>query len=139
MDIHEVKTQFKGGMTFVSNSGGQSITMDAGEDVGGNNAGFRPKPLLLSALTGCTGMDVVSLLRKMRVEFTDFDLSAKAELGDEHPKTYQTIHLIYQVRIESDSDKKKFEKAVNLSMERYCGVHAMLAKAAKIDWEINYL
>ncbi|MEX1188492.1 MAG: OsmC family protein [Bacteroidia bacterium] len=138
MSLHEVKTSFKGGMAFESSYENQTVRMDAGEDVGGQDSGFRPKPMLLAALSGCTGMDVVSLLHKMRVEFSEFDIKIDAELGEEHPKQYQKIHIIYQVKL-NDEDQAKFEKAVNLSQERYCGVSAMLAKVAELSWEIKYL
>jgi len=138
MTIHEVKTAFAGGMAFEAKHENQLLRMDAGIDVGGEDSGFRPKPMLLAALAGCTGMDVVSLLRKMRVEFEDFNISTNAELGDEHPKQYQKIHIIYEVKVQ-EADQAKFEKAVTLSQERYCGVSAMLSKVAELSWEIKYL
>ncbi len=138
MTVHEVNTDFAGGMAFEAKHENQMLRMDAGADVGGKDSGFRPKPMLLAALAGCTGMDVVSLLQKMRVEFEQFNISTNAELGDEHPKQYQKIHIIYEVKVK-EADQAKFEKAVTLSQERYCGVSAMLSKVAPITWEIKYL
>ena len=83
-------------------------------------------------------MDVVSLLQKMRVNFSDFEMKVKAELGEEHPKQYQSIELEYLVKV-SIEDRPKFEKAVNLSQEKYCGVSAMLAKVAPIKFVITWL
>jgi putative redox protein len=138
MTMHEVKTRFAGGMAFEAEKDGQIVRMDAAENEGGMNTGFRPKPLLLASLTGCTGMDVVSLLEKMRVQFSDFEMKIKAELGDEHPKQYESIELEYVVKVAED-DKPKFEKAVKLSQEKYCGVSAMLAKVAPIKVVITWL
>ncbi len=138
MTMHEVKTRFAGGMAFEAEKDGQIVRMDAAENEGGMNTGFRPKPLLLASLTGCTGMDVVSLLQKMRVNFSDFEMKVKAELGEEHPKQYQSIELEYLVKV-SIEDRPKFEKAVNLSQEKYCGVSAMLAKVAPIKVVITWL
>lgn len=116
---------------------GHEIVLDADEQFGGNNLGPRPKPLLLISLVGCTGMDVVSLLRKMRVPFEDLKVTVKPHLTDEHPRYYDTIHLIYDVW-GKDLDKAKVEKAVTYSQDRYCGVTAMLQAKAKITFEINY-
>jgi putative redox protein len=138
MTVHELSTRYAGGMAFEAEKDGQVVRMDAAEEVGGQNTGFRPKPLLLASLTGCTGMDVVSLLQKMRVNFSDFEMKVKAELGEEHPKQYQSIELEYLVKV-SIEDRPKFEKAVNLSQEKYCGVSAMLAKVALIKFVITWL
>jgi putative redox protein len=138
MTIHEVNTRYAGGMAFEAEKDGQVVRMDAAEDVGGQNTGFRPKPLLLASLSGCTGMDIVSLLEKMRVSFSDFEMNVQAELGDEHPKQYQSIELEYKVKI-AEGDRPKFEKAVHLSQDKYCGVSAMLAKVAPIRFKITWL
>lgn len=138
MTTHEVKTRFAGEMAFEASSEGQVIRMDADEAVGGHNSGFRPKPMLLASLSGCTGMDVVSLLRKMRVNFSDLEISVKAELGEEHPKQYQSFEVDYVVKVD-EADREKFEKAVRLSQEKYCGVSAMLSKVAPLTYSITWL
>lgn len=102
------------------------------------STGVRPKALILSSLAGCTAIDVVDLLRKMRVEFTDFKIEVDGELTEEHPKTYHTIHLTYFIKV-SEEDKSKMEKAVNLSQEKYCGVSAMVKKFANLKVKIEYL
>ena len=107
-----------------------AIIIDAGKDMSFDQ-GSRPKELVLMGLIGCTGMDVVSLLTKMRVPFKDFSVSAEAELTTEHPKIFSKIHIIYTI-IGDNIDKAKVEKAITLSQERYCGVTVMLEKSSKI-------
>ena len=122
-------------MAFEAEVNGFKIMIDAEERVGGKNRGPRPKPLTLVSLAGCTGMDVISILTKMRVKPDYFNVEVSGELTDEHPKYYHTIKLRYIFRGEN-LPMDKLEKAVNLSQERYCGVTAMLQKAAKIIHEI---
>ena len=122
-------------MAFEVEVNGFNITIDADEAVGGKNSGPRPKPFLLVSLGGCTGMDVVSILKKMRVEFDSVNVEISGELTEEHPKYYHKIHIKY-VFGGKDLPMAKLEKAVNLSQERYCGVSVMLEKAAKITSEI---
>ena len=115
---------------------GNKIVMDAAESVGGKNRGPRPKPLTLASLGGCTGMDVVSILNKMRVAFEQFYISIEAEQTDEHPKYYKKIHIVYSFK-GKNLPMGKLEKAVNLSQEKYCGVTEMLRKAAELSYEIK--
>ena len=125
-------------MTFETTIGDHTIILDADPKVGGNNKGPRPKPLLLASLAGCTGMDVVSLLGKMRVEFKDLEVKVNGELTSEHPRYYHKIHITYILK-GVDLDHSKIEKAVTLSQEKYCGVSAMLEKAATITYEIQLI
>ena len=127
-----------GGMAFETQIGKHKVVVDADPDFGGNEKGPLPKPLVLNALTGCTGMDVVSLLNKMRVEFADFSIKIDAELTEEHPKYYNKIHLTYSIKA-NEADRAKVEKAVNYSQERYCGVSFMLSKAAELTYDIELL
>ena len=122
-------------MAFETEVNGFKLVIDAEERVGGKNRGPRPKPLTLVSLAGCTAMDVISILTKMRVKPDYFNVEVSGELTDEHPKYYHTIHLRYIFR-GKDLPMEKLEKAVNLSQDRYCGVTAMLQKAAKIIHEI---
>ncbi|MFO8235130.1 MAG: OsmC family protein [Bacteroidales bacterium] len=108
-------------MSFEGDVNGHKIVIDAGSHAGGENKGPRPKPMMLLALAGCTAMDVVSILRKMRVELEDFDVEVQADQTTEHPKHYNKMHVIYYFK-GKDLPKDKIEKAVNLSEERYCGV-----------------
>ncbi len=129
-------TKHTGGMAFETQFENHKVVVDADPQFGGEDKGPKPKPLLLNALTGCTGMDVVSLLKKMRVEFTDFEIKIDTEMTEEHPKYYNKIHLTYAIKAD-EKDKAKVEKAVNYSQERYCGVSLMLSKAAELTYEID--
>lgn len=135
---HITETTFLEGMKFSTTINGHQIIIDADIEVGGINAGPRPKPLMLSSLAGCTGMDVVSLLKKMHVNFSHFTIEVKGDLRDEHPKIYTQIYLTYNIKVEP-TDKEKVEKAVKLSEERYCGVSAMLRMICPIEVKVNFL
>ena len=133
-----IETRWAGGMAFETYLDDHKLLADAHANFGGEDRGPRPKPLLLFSLAGCTGMDVVSLLKKMRVDFEGFKIQVTGELTDEHPKYYHKIHLTYQFK-GKDIDNSKVEKAVNLSQDKYCGVSFMLKKSAEITWEIKYI
>ena len=134
--IEKLVTKHSSGMSFETVIAGHKITMDADPSFGGNNMGPKPKPLLLQALCGCTGMDVVSLLNKMRVEYEDFSIEVEGELTEEHPRYYHKIHLTYVLKTKAEYHEK-VEKAVNLSQERYCGISYMLSKSSVITHEIR--
>jgi putative redox protein len=123
-------------MEFTAEINGHSITMDADISNGGGDAGPRPKILLLAGLGGCTGMDVVSILAKMQVVPEKFWMEISAEMSDEHPKIYNSIHLTYCFQ-GNNLPKEKLEKAVALSKEKYCAVSAMLSKSAEVQVEIR--
>ncbi len=125
-------------MSFNVEVDGHKFMIDATEDVGGKDRGPRPKPLTLASLGGCTGMDVISILRKMRVEPDYFNVSVSAEMTDEHPKYYNKIHILYVFK-GKELPMDKLEKAITLSQDRYCGVTTMLNKAAEITHEIKIL
>lgn len=131
----EGKVIWNDGMSFTGKLDGFDIVIDADEKVGGKNLGPRPKGLTLLSLAGCTGMDVISILKKMRVEVDSFEVSTKAELTEEHPKKFRTITIIYDVK-GKDVPADKVKKAVSLSEERYCGVSATLKPAVEINNKI---
>ena len=122
-------------MAFETEINGHKLIIDADEPVGGKDRGPRPKPLTLVSLGGCTGMDVVSILNKMRVNFESCRVSVEAEQSDEHPKYYKKIHLTYIFK-GKDLPMAKLDKAVNLSQDRYCGVSAMLRNSAELTYKI---
>lgn len=136
MEKHEVKINWLKKMAFKADIMGQEIIMDAGEQVGGEDRGPRPKPLLLTSLAGCTGMDVVSILKKMKVEIDDFNVIVEGDLTEEHPKTYSKMHVIYEFT-GKDLPLEKLKKAVRLSEEKYCGVSALFKKAINVTTEIR--
>lgn len=137
----KVNTQLKwlGDMGFEAHIDGHKILLDADEKVGGKNMGPRPKKLLLVALGGCTSMDVVSILKKMRVEIANFSVDVESfQTEDEHPFVYEYYKIIFNFEgIDIEKDKDKIIKAVELSNQKYCGVSAMLSKSAPVTYEIN--
>lgn len=130
----KTKVTLKEGMNFIGVLDGFDVSIDADAGVGGQDKGPRPKGLLLTSLAGCTAMDVISILRKMQVEPDDFTVETEADVTDEHPKVFKNIKIIY--RIKGDVPRDKVEKAVSLSLDKYCGVTAMLRKAAPVEHEI---
>ena len=133
---NKINVSWSGEMAFEAEVNDFKIKLDADEKVGGKNSGPRPKALSLVSLGGCTGMDVVSILAKMRIVPDTFDVEVTGELTEEHPKYYDKIHLVYSFT-GKDLPYAKLEKAINLSQERYCGVNAMLGKAAEVTYEIR--
>ena len=135
---NKIECAWKKDMVFEADVQGFKIVMDADPSVGGQNMGPRPKPLLLVALAGCTGLDVISILRKMKSEPECFNISVEGEQMEEHPKYYHSIHVTYELK-GKDVELDKVQKAVNLSREKYCGVNALLQFGAKITHEIKIL
>ena len=126
------------GMLMVGKShSGHSITMDGPPEIGGDNLGVRPMEMLLLGVAGCTMIDVVTTLKKMRQDLTNFETKLSAERADEHPKVFTDIHIQFIVKGQ-DLDPKKVEKAITLSAEKYCSASIMLGKTASIthDFEI---
>ena len=110
------------------------LMMDAAEANGGKDSGLRPKELLLLGLGGCSGMDVISILKKMRIVPDSFSVKITADVTEEHPIIYKDIHLQYIFT--GDVLQERVERAVELSQTKYCGVNAMLNTAAKISYEV---
>ena len=135
--MSQIITKHTGGMAFDTVIDGHTLTIDADPDFGGIDSGAKPKPLLLLSLSGCTGMDVVSLMNKMRVEYADFQVTVDAELTDEHPKYYHKIHLTYSLKTKPEYHEK-VKKSVTLSQERYCGISYMLSKSSELTHEIDF-
>lgn len=132
-----VTTEWQRDMVFESdNPSGDAIKIDSSEDFGGTNSGFRPKALMLSSLAGCSGLDVVSLLNKMQVKFDNFKIVTTGELTEEHPKYYHNVKIDYHFYGE-ELHEKKINKAVKLSIEKYCGVFEMFRQFAKMETEIH--
>lgn len=135
--LQEVTFDYNGGMSFKGGLNGHEITLDASNQFGGNDLGPSPKGLLLVSLIGCTGIDMIWLFKKMHIKFDELKITAKGHLTNEHPKYYHTIELTYHLWGDQ-INKSKVEKAVQLSKEKYCGVSAMLEKAAEIKFDIAY-
>lgn len=99
-------------------------------------SGFSPKALLLSGLAGCSGVDVVEVLEKMRVPFADLKIDVEADQTDEHPRVFKDIHINYSITT-GEENRDKVIKAIDLSLEKYCGVAAMLKKNSKIAYTLT--
>lgn len=137
-DKHSIKTEWKGGLAFEANVNGHKINMDAPIEAGGQNTGVGPKKLQLVALSGCTGMDVVSILQKMHVDIEKCNIEVQGEVTDEHPKQYCKMHVIYEFSGKNLA-LDKLEKAVKMSEETYCGVEALYRKAIPVTSEIKII
>ncbi|MDD2411565.1 MAG: OsmC family protein [Bacteroidales bacterium] len=135
---HKVETNWIGNMAFESQLGDHKIMLDVNSEKGVDDKGPRPKELLLSALGGCTAMDVISILKKMRVEVDYFNVAIEADLSEEHPKVYTKMHLIYQFKGDN-LNEQTLKKAIDLSQDKYCGVSAMFRKAMELTYEIQIL
>lgn len=134
---HEVETQWMGKMQFNALINGHTVVMDAPEKSGGEDTAPIPKPFVLTALSGCTGMDVVALLRKENKEVESFDINVTGELSKTAPIQYISIHLVYKFKGD-DANKDAALQAVTDSQEKYCGVSSMLKKIMPVTWEIIY-
>lgn len=131
-----ISVSWKDKMAFETEVNGHKITLDAVSAVGGEDRGPRPKPFMLVSLAGCTAMDVISILKKMRVEVKDFNVHVDGSLTDEHPKHYNKMHVIYEFK-GKNLPEDKIKKAVSLSEERYCGVSVVYKKALELTSEIK--
>ena len=121
------------GITFVGKTNSNHwITMDGPESFGGSNAGIRPKELLMLSLGGCTGSDVTSILSKKKIKLEGFEINITAESADEHPQVFTKMHLEY-IFYGKDIPVKDIERAIELSLTKYCSVTAMLQKAMPIE------
>lgn len=118
---------------FTSIHEGNSISID-----GDRTQGHGPKALLLSGLAGCSGIDVVDILEKMRVPFTDFSMETTADVADDHPKVFTAVVITYRLKTDP-ANREKVIKAIELSLDKYCGVAAMLKKNSAVHYELEIL
>ena len=133
---NKVTAEWKDNLTFSSQVGDHEVLTDAAEIHGGDNAAPSPKPMMLVALAGCTGIDVVSILKKMRVDLEDCSIDVEGELTEEVPSVYTSMHIVYEFK-GKNLDFEKLKKAVELSQDKYCGVSAMYKRIMDITWEIK--
>ncbi len=134
--INKVTTTWKGGMLFEATNPGGNLLINDGENP--NEEAYKPKALMLASLAGCSGLDVASLIKKMRVEVADFNIDVEGELTSEHPKYYHKVIVRYNF-FGSELDEQKLQKIVDLSVEKYCGVMEMFRQFSEITIEINYI
>ena len=131
-----IDVNWTGEMSFEASIGEYKISIDADPSVGGQNKGPKPKPLMMVSLAGCTGMDVISILKKMRVEHEGLNIKVEGELTDDHPKKYTSMKVIYEFK-GKDLPMDKLQKAVDMSKDKYCGVSASLKEVIDISYEIK--
>jgi putative redox protein len=133
-----ITTTWLGNMKFEStNPSGHNLFIDAGPENDGNGEGYRPKALMLSALAGCSGLDVASLIKKMKLDVADFKIDIEANLTEEHPKYYNKVAMHFHFYGDQLSEKK-LQKAVDLSVEKYCGVMEMFRQFAALTIETHF-
>ena len=118
---------------FKSYHGKNEIKID-----GKREDGFGAKALVLSAIAACSGIDIVDILSKMRVEFSDFEIETETDQTDEHPRVFKDIFVTYKLRTDK-SNAEKVKKAIDLSLDKYCGVSAMLKKNSPIHYKLQIL
>jgi putative redox protein len=138
MTTQSIDVKWATNMAFQANVFGHELILDLEETAGGTNMGPKPKPLLLVALGGCTAMDVISILKKMRIEPEYFNVKVEGEVTEEHPRHFTKIKLIYEFR-GKDLPLDKLQKAIDLSQDHYCGVSETLRKSVEITSEIRIL
>ncbi|WP_340111934.1 OsmC family protein [Maribellus mangrovi] len=135
---HVVDMAWTDKVAFEADMDGHKVIVDATEESGGSDLGPRPKKLMLTALAGCTGVDVIMILKKMKVEPEAFNVIVEADVTEEHPKHYNKMKVVYQFK-GKDLPYAKLEKAVKLSEEKYCGVTAVYQKAMEMETEIRII
>ncbi len=134
----KAKIKLVEGMQFVANAdSGHAVVMDASGDVGGKDSGARPMELLVLGLGGCTGMDVVSILRKMKQDVKGFEIEIDADRAKTYPKVYTRVHIVY--KIWGDISEDKLKKAIELSQDTYCSASAMFKETAEVTYEYKIL
>ncbi|HEX5113037.1 MAG TPA: OsmC family protein [Saprospiraceae bacterium] len=134
---HEIESNWMGKMQFNALVQGHTIIMDAPERVGGENLGPIPKPFILSALSGCTGMDVVALLRKEGKALHDFSIKVSGEISKHPPIEYVAVHLEYNMK-GNPEDMEAALNAVRISQGKICGISHMLKKIIPVTWTVFY-
>lgn len=132
----QISVVWKGDMAFEARIDEYQVMMDATPSAGGQHLGPTPKPLLMASLGGCTGMDVISLAKKMRQEVESLEIILQGQITEEHPMHYEAIHLIF-LFTGKDLDLEKLQKAVDLSSEKYCGVGATLKGTVRLTYEVK--
>jgi putative redox protein len=134
----KISLDWKENMAFEADADNHKFMIDASVEGGGKDLGMRPKKLMLIALAGCSGIDVVSILKKMKIEPASFNVKVEGELTEEHPKHYISIHVVYEFSGDN-LPLEKLQRAIELSEEKYCGVWAVYKKTMPVTWEIKII
>jgi len=128
--------EYTGGMAFLGKvASGHTVQMDAAESVGGSDSAARPVEILLCSLGGCTGMDVVSVLGKMKTPPVSLRIAIQDERASEYPKVITKIHLVYEVQ--GEVPEENLIKAIELSLAKYCPIANTLGGVSEITYEIS--
>ena len=130
-----IKARWLNDLAFEAEVDGHKLYMDTSQEHGGKNTGPRPKPLMMVALAGCTGMDVAAILKKMKEDIEELTIEVEGDVSEDHPKRFEGMKIIFRVKGKG-VNRKNVEKAVNLSSTKYCGVSANYTKAFPISHEI---
>ncbi len=133
---NEAKVVWKAGLQFEGTSGGHIVQLDGIAEAGGEDMGFRPMNLLLVSLCGCTAMDVISVLKKMRQDVTGFAVAATGQRAAEHPRVFTDIEVVYTVS-GRNLDPELVQKAVTLSRDKYCSVEGMLKQSVNMTYRVD--
>ena len=134
---HDVDAVWMGKMQFNALVGGHTVIMDGPERAGGEDQGPIPKPFMLTALAGCTGMDVVALLRRAEKPLDRFEVRVSGEITKSHPIQYSSVHVIYEMHGEAAHEEEAL-RVVDRSQNELCGVSAMIKRALPVTWEVTY-
>ena len=134
---HEIETMWMGKMQFNALLNGHTVIMDAPERVGGEDNGPIPKPFVLSALSGCTGMDIVAILRREGKQLHEFNLKVSGELSKLPPLEYTSTHIVYEMKGNAEDEDAALD-AVIQSQEKICGISHMLKKIIPVTWQVIY-
>lgn len=131
-----LQVNWKQGMAFQTTTpSGHDVTLDAGEDVGGLNTGPRPTEMLLQATAACTGIDIVSILHKMRLPLERFEMKVDGIRATEHPKKFSAIHILYV--LDGEMPEERVRRAIELSVDRYCSVSHSLSATMTYSYQLN--
>lgn len=133
---HIVDLTWKQNLAFETEMDGHPLIVDAGTEGGGDDLGPRPKKLMLTALAGCTGIDVISILKKMKIVPEAFHVIVEGDLAEDHPKKYEKMKVIYQFK-GKNLPIEKLERAIELSEQKYCSVSAVYRQAIEMSREIR--
>ncbi len=133
-----VKLSYDDGLAFDVEVDGHKMKIDSVVEFGGRNKGPRPKNLMLVALGGCTGMDVASIMSKMKIPYDNLEITVTGILSESHPRHFEKMHITYMVK-GNNIDRDKVERAVYLSQEKYCGVTFNYKSSIEITHEIKIL
>jgi putative redox protein len=137
MKVMNATVTWSGNMSFTGHPpSGHPVLMDASLDVGGGDTAARPSELLLLGLGGCTGMDLISILRKMRQTVTSLEIDVAADQDEDYPRRFLSIRLAYRIR-GRDLDEESVRRAIQLSEEKYCSVAATLSHPVTITWSLE--